>query len=298
MSSISIVDYVSQEQNPMRKGLLQTILGSSVMFRLLRFVPVSGMAYPYAVQATLGGIAFRGLNDEYDPSKGTVNPGVEQLRIFGGLVQLDHQMRNTPSHTNAVSAKMKAAGLFYDLNVINGNPNVDAKAFWGLKYRLIGNQVIYAGDNGGALTLPLIDDLLDRVAGPNTKKVLLMSKYQRRKMKALLLASAGGASLADAAASPTVYDGAKIEVLDEDDVETPVLPQTETRGSSDVTGSIYCIRPGEDPEGDFVQGLVRNDMVTHTPMAQTNTKIGDLVEMIGGLGVFHGRAAARLAGLT
>ncbi len=281
----------------MRRGLIQTILGVSVFFRLLRFVPVDGFNYPYGVQATLGGIAFRGLNENYDPSKGVVNPKVENLKIFGGTIQLDWQLEGTETHTNAVTAKMKAAGLHYDYNVINGNPEADAKAFYGLKYRLTGNQVSYAGANGGALTLALLDDLLDRTAGPNTSKVLIMSKYQRRKLKALLLASAGGASLADAAASPTEYDGAKIEVLDEDDVETPVLPQTETRGNSNVTGSIYCIRPGEDPAGDYVQGLVRRDMVQHRPLAQTGTMIGDLVEMVGGLGVFHGRAASRLAGL-
>ena len=157
--------------------------------------------------------------------------------------------------------------------------------------------MFYAGDNGGQLTLDLLEQLLDKVAGPNSGKVLLLSKYQRRKIKTLLLAAAGGASLADAATSPDTYDGAKLAIFDEDDAETPVLPQTETRGSSDVTGSIYCIKPGADPEGDFIQGLVRGQIVEHKQMAQVNTTVGDLVEMVGGVGIFHARAAARLAGL-
>jgi hypothetical protein len=39
-----------------------------VFLRILRFVPVDGFAYHYGEQATLGGIAFRNLNETTPPT--------------------------------------------------------------------------------------------------------------------------------------------------------------------------------------------------------------------------------------
>jgi hypothetical protein len=305
MPAISLSQYLAQEQQPMRRGLVQNMLGNSVFMRILRFVPVEGISYTYGQQSTLPGVAFRGFNEEYMSSAGVVNPKTERLVPFGGTIQVDHTLEGSDTHTNALLAKTRAAGLFYDFNVINGDPTENPKAFYGLKARLTGNQVITQADNGGDVTWEKVADLLDLVAGPNNKKVLVMSKYQRRKLKNDLLADVSGATLGERNDPLTSFEGARIEVLDEDDVETPVLPQTETQGSSAVTGSIYCIVPGEDPAGDMVQGLIKSfpgqagdELIVHKKLAQVNTLVGDLVEMLGGLGVFHGRAAARLKGLT
>lgn len=298
MSSISLVDFAAQEKDPMRRGVLQQITHESIFFKELRFVPVEGFSYQYATQSKMPGITFRAMNGTYAADGGIVNPGIENLKIFGGIVNIDHALQGSSTHTNAVTQKIRSAGLFFDYNVINGNPAVDPLQFYGLKNRIIGGQIIYAGANGAALTLGLVDQILDKVAGPNNEKLLIMSKYQRRAFKGVVLTTATGARSDDVVNEVQTYDGAKILVLDEDDMETAILPQTETRGNSAVTGSLYCIRPGKDPEGEYVQGLIRGNMVEHKPLAQTNTLVGDLIEMVAGLGVFHGRAAARLAGLT
>lgn len=298
MPAITMLDYASQIQDPMRVGLIQNIVASSVFFSLLRFVPVDGFNYPYGEQATLGGIAFRGINESYTASAGIVNPKIETLKIFGGLIQIDHQFAGSEMHANAVMAKTRAAGLHYDYHVINGDQSSDAKQFVGLKHRLQGNQVILPTSGvGEKVELEDIDNLVDRVVGPNESKVLLMSKYQRRRVKEEMRIRSTATSMEDISTMPATFNGVRIVVLDEDDTETPILPQTETCGTAHNTGSIYCIRPGSDPAGEYVQGLVRGQMVEHKPLAQVNTTVSDLVEIVAGLGVFHGRAAARLMGL-
>jgi hypothetical protein len=290
--------WAAEEPNQFRRGLVQAFVAGSVIIPLLNFVQVATPQYSYGEQTTLGNIDFRDFNDLYESDAGIVNPKIENLALFGGTIRIDHQLEASPTHVNAVMAKMKGAGLFYDYMFINGDTTTNHKSFAGLKARVGVPQTLYAGDNGGPLTLALLDQLMDKVVGPNSTKVLAMSKYQKRAFKALVVAAAHGATVADVTNSLDTYDGAKIQVMDEDDVPQTVLPQTETRGSSNVTGSIYCFRPGKDPEGEYVQGLVRGGMIVHKPLALFNTQIGDLVEMFGGLGVFHGRAAARLAGLT
>ena len=145
--------------------------------------------------------------------------------------------------------------------------------------------------------MDLLDELLDAVAGPNNEKVLIMNKWCKRVYKKLLKAAATGTSMAEVSNGIDAYDNAPVVIMDEDDAETPVLPQNEVCGTANDTCSIYCIRPGQDPEGEYVQGLVRGNMIQHVVLAQINTQVQDLIEMFAGVGVFHGRAAARLAGI-
>ena len=98
-------------------------------------MPVDGFAYSYNRQHTLGGIAFRGLNDCYTNDTGVVNPQVETLSIFGGEVRTDRQLVNKQGdvvRAGAIAAKVKKAGLFFDRYVIKGDPGVDPLQFYGL----------------------------------------------------------------------------------------------------------------------------------------------------------------------
>lgn len=301
--AISLMDFAAQTQDDMRGGLIQKVTNESVFMRILRFVTVDGFKYLYGEQATLGGVSFRQLNGSYTADTGVVNPKEETLAILGGLVKTDVQLaqvRGGVARTNQIMAKMRKAGLFFDKYCIDGDPAVTPSSFYGLKTRLIGNQLIYPAadaNNGGALALGDVDKLLDAVAGPNETKTLIMRKAERTKIKQLVVAAAGGASVADVGKTMSSYDGAAIEVLDEDGDEAPILPKTETRGSSNVTSSMYCIRPGGSDEGEWVQGLLSDKIVQHMPQGAQGTSYYDLIEMLGGLAVFHGRAAARLAGI-
>lgn len=301
--SISLLSYMNQVEEPMRKGLIQKVTNESIFLKLLRFVPVDGFSYEYGEQTTLGGVAFRNLNGTYNPDTGVVNPKIETLAIFGGQVNTDIQLgdlRGGVARTNAILAKTRKVGLHYDRYVIDGDPAVLKGSFYGLNARLTNNQLLYPvadAGNGGVLALSDVDRLLDAVAGPNEKKALVMCKADRRKLKQLVVAAAGGAHVEDVGKSLPSYDNCPIQVIDEDGDETPILAKDETRGSSNVTSSMYCIRPGEDPEGEWVQGLMGVKTIGYYPSPPIGTQIIDVIEMLGGLGVFHGRAAARLAGI-
>src|SRR5687768_2500600 len=198
--AISLLDFANQTRSPMRKGIVQEITNESVFLKALRFVPVDGFAYTYNRQKTLGGIAFRGLNESYTNDTGVINPQVETLSIFGGEVRTDRQIVNKQgdaARANAIAAKVKKAGLFFDRYVIKGDPAGDPLAFYGLNARLTGGQVISAGANGGALTLDLLDLALDSVVGSNTRKIIVCNKGVRRRITSLIRDAAGGAALSD-----------------------------------------------------------------------------------------------------
>ena len=298
--AISLLDFANQTQSPMRRGIVQEITNESVFLRRLKFVPVDGFAYTYNRQKTLGGIAFRGLNDSYANDTGVVNPQVETLSIFGGEVRTDRQLVNKQGdavRANQIAAKVKKAGLFFDRYVIKGDPGVDALQFYGLNARLTGGQVLSAGTNGGALTLDLLDQALDAVAGSHDRKVIVCNKVVRRKITSLVRAAAGGAAMSEIGPQAREYDGAPIEVLDEDGDESPILAFNESHGTSNATSSLYVIRPGSDVDGEHVQGLIGARMIEHVMVGLLGTYYSDIVEANMGLGMFHPRAACRVKGI-
>ena len=299
--ALSLLDFSNQTQSPLKRGLVQEITNESIFLRRLHFVPVDGFAYQYNRQKTLGGIAFRGLNESYTNDTGIVNPQVETLSIFGGEVRTDRQLVNKQGdqvRANAIAAKVKKAGLFFDRYVIKGDPAVNPNQFYGLNYRLTGAQVLTAGANGAPLTLDLLDQSLDAVAGSNDRKIIVCNKVVRRKITALVRAAAGGAAMSEIGPQAREYDGATIEVLDEDGDEAAILAFDETQGSSNVTTSLYVIRPGGDVDGEQVQGLIGADLIEHVSVGLQGTYYTDIVEANIGLGMFHPRSACRVKGIT
>ncbi len=295
--AISLVQYAALSEEPKKKGLVSVITNESIFLKLLMFIKIDGYVYQYNREQTLGGIAFRGLNEDYtDDTTGVINPMIESVAILGGPVKTDRNMANLPPgaavRASRIASKVKKAGLFFDKYVIDGDPASNGKAFYGLNPRLTGRQVITAGANGAAITLAMVDDLLDRVVGTNDQKILVMNKQQRRALGALYRPNAGTQQrFIDA------YEGATIKVLDEDGDEQPILGQDETMGSSAVTSSMYCIRPGSDTDGEYLQGLVNSSMVEHEDQGTRGTQRIDLIEAAMGIALFHPRAASRLQGL-
>lgn len=303
-AAISLIDYANSVQTPMKKGIVQKITNESTFLKTLKFIPVNGLVgYKYNREESLGGIAFRGLNEQFAADTGIYNPQVESLAIMGGTVQTDRQLVNNPGGTelraSRIMAKVRKSGLFYDKYVIDGDPAVNAKQFMGLNARLTGAQVISVATNGGAITLALLDQMIDQTVGTsNSQKRLAMNKAIRRKITALIVAAAGGAAVLDVGRQIIEYNGCPVDVLDEDGDEAAILGFDETQGSSNLCTSVYCYRPGSDSDGEYVQGLVGSEMINHVDYGERNGVFDDLIEANIGLAVFHPRAATRLKGIT
>lgn len=301
--AISLIDYANMTPDRVKQQLVRKITNESIFIPGLMFIPVDGLVgYKYNREETLGSIAFRGLNETFTDDTGVVNPQIETLAIFGGSVKTDRQIVNQPNGENVrasrVMAKVRKSGLFYDRYVIDGDPGLDPKQFYGLNARLTGAQVISAGTNGGAITLALLDQAIDSVVGTaNAQKRIICNKKTRRAITALVVASAGGAAVLDVGKQLTEYNGAPIWLLDEDGDEAAILGYDETQGSSNVTASLYVIRPGSDSDGEYVQGLVGSSMIERRDDGERGGMVYDLVEANMGLAMFHPRAAVRIKGI-
>lgn len=303
--SLSFAQYALQAPGDVLAGVVQIITNESIFIPMLGFEEVTEFSKTYNRQQTLGGIAFRGINQTYTADQGVINPATEVLKIFGGSVTTDRQLAKGPKgkqvRANNIAQKVKKAALFFDKYVIDGDAGSDPLQFDGLNKRLTGAQVLSMATNGAVLTLAKLDSLLDAVVGSNNQKQLVMNKACRTKLQQLIQSSAGGAAVADFVNGEfSRYNGATIKVLDEDGDESAILGFDETQGSSSVATSVYCVRPGS-MDGENLRGLVRRpdggEPIEYVDYGERSGVYEELVESVMGIALYHPRCAARLKGV-
>jgi hypothetical protein len=201
--------------------------------------------------------------------------------------------------------KVKAASYKYQDAFINGSTAVDANSFDGLKIRLTGAQVVtVSGANGlgpvagGHDFFDALDTLVGSVRGGPS------ALYTNRSIIAKIMSSArrlGGADFLNEELTRkrvATYNGIPLLDIGTKADGTDIIPMTETKGTSTVTGSIYAVRFGIGEEDQAVTGLT-NGGVQVKDLGEIDAKpvFRTRIEFFCGLGVFGGKGAARLTGV-
>ena len=289
-----------------RASVISMFARASDLLMALPFKDIAGNAYAYNREGTLPAIAFRGVNESYTASTGTINPLVEALRIAGGDLDVDtFIVRTGGPAVRATHEEMKVKALAAELTraIIKGDSGTQPREFDGLQARLVGDQLIAAGttDNGDPLSLAKLDELIDAVAQPCA---LIMNRTMRRRLSAAArLSTVGGYITYDLDAfgrRVTRYNDLPILVAYSDNGGTEPLLFDEqgdvkaTPGGSSST-SIYCVGFGDGLVTGIQNGIMDvRDLgeLDDSPMYRTR------VEWFAGLCIEHGRAAARLGGIS
>ena len=83
-----------------------------------------------------------------------------------------------------IASRAKAVAHLFSDSFFNGDATANPKAFDGITKAIPAAQTVAPGANGGALTLDLMDQMIDLVK-PGRPDLLLMSKRTRRKLSSL-----------------------------------------------------------------------------------------------------------------
>ncbi len=272
------------------------------LLKVLPFMDVPGGSYAYTQEGQLPGVAFRGFNEGYSNGVGVVNNQVEVLRIVGGDLDVDKALIKTNGpqiRTMQENMKVKALSLFLAGKIINGDSEADPREFDGLRKRIVGSQLIPAGNTAGgdALSLQILDEAIDAVEGATH---LVMSK----RMRNLLSAASRQTSVAgfitwdknEFGERLAFYNDLPILVTDYDDSNSQVIDFNEAcpGGGATVGTSIYVLNIGDSG----VMGL-QNGVMEVDDLGQVNDKpvLRTRIEWLISLAVFSGRAAARVWGI-
>jgi len=296
---LTILEAAKTETDPQRVAVIRE-LAESELIRIMPFRNVQG-GLDYAVEAELPAVGFRGYNETYDDSYGVINPKYERLKFFGGDIDVDIQrIKNSGPQARAeqIQMKVRSLRLTFEDQVINGDESADLRAFDGLKTRINVGSSQAVNANTGALSLTLLDELIDAVDGDN--KILLMNKKMRRRLSAASRNTAIGGFMAyeqDAfGRRVTMYNDARIVVTDTNAQNVQIQGFTETSS----TTSIYCVAFG-DLQATGIQGPAANGYgidikefgeIAEAPVDRTR------IDWSIGMAIMNGRSAARAYGIT
>lgn len=303
-------------ENDLQRGVIETFVQESPILDRLPLLPIQGNAYAYNKEATLPGVAFRSVNEAYTESTGTVVQATESLVILGGDADVDRFIQQTLGNLNDQRAvqtrlKVKAASYKFQDTFFNGDVTVDPKGFDGLKKRLVGSQVIDAGTNGlpiignGASDSHAFFDQLDALLaavpgiGPGNGAIYAPSGVLA-KIRSAGRRIGGTDVVNEDATGKRVLTWNGIPILDpgNNGAGNPILPQTETQGSSSAAASIYAVKFGEDETEQAVTGLTNGGIqVDDLGQLQEKPAYRTRIEFYCGLATFGGKAAARLRGV-
>jgi len=301
---LTILEYA--KLNPgttMRDGVIKQFAERSAILEYLPFLTIPGNAYAYNREATLPGIAWRGINESYTESTGAINPQAETLKILGGDADTDVQLvRQFGDGRRAidVNMKVKAAAHTFASAFIEGDQSSDPRQIDGLRTRLTGSQKIANGttDGGDALSLYKLDQLIDSVDDPT---VLLMPKALRTRMTVAARSSTVGGNITwdvnEFGRRVLRYNDLPIIVPYESNQGTDFMAFDElgSTGATATASSVYCISFGA--EGVFG---IQNAPIEVRDLGEVDDSPVYRTRIEGAMGIVLASAygAGRLYGIT
>jgi hypothetical protein len=306
--AITLLESAKLSQDTLKKGVMETFVLNAPVLQMLPFMEIQGNSYRYNEELTLPGVEFRAVNGAYSESTGTVNPKTESLVILGGDADVDKFIAQTRSNINdqrAIQTALKTKALAYKFQdtFFNGDTATDENSFDGLKKRLTGNQVIVADTNGLDIDadqasmykfLEALDALIYQTAGK--ADALFMDSKTLLKIKSIARQLGYFDKTVDAfGRSVMAYDGVPMFAAGEKTDGTKIIGHDEVQGTANNTTSIYAVKFGAD---EFVSGLTNGGVqVYDLGELESKPAYRTRIEFYCGIGVFNGKAAARLKGL-
>lgn len=288
--------------NQLIAGVIDQIIERDDMMAILPFSQVNGKAYVYNRENTLGSADWLDPNDAVNESAASFTEVVAKLRILAGDVDVDKFLQATMGNTNdqmaiQIAKKAKAVSRAFHQTLATGDSGVNAKQFDGLPVLAAaagGTQTVSAGVNGNALTLTMLDELVDSV--PNGPDVIVMRRGTIRAFRALLRATYGTDAvmqqLENFGRPMLTHNGIPV-------IMNEFLSGAEAQGTAPATASVYALRMNEL---DGLHGLYGGDnagiVVENIGTVQNKDATRIRLKWYTGLALKSTRSIGRLKGVT
>lgn len=305
--AVTLVEIGAQYGAPMLKtGVSKIIAQNSPVIDRLPMKQFQGSAYQFQLESALPPAQWRAVGSSYVRGSGLMVRITENIGILGNEVFLDNFEIKVASNKKDLKARKfqelsRSIALEWDNTFFSGDTHVNPLQFDGIRTRIQGNQLLVAGTNGAALTLDMLDQLLDLVV-VDASKLLYMNRVIRRKITALARAATGTVrvsipSLDSYGKQVVSYDDVPILIVERTDDGSTLLDYTETTGSSNVTASIYCLSMGDEERLFGLMGAGGDMDVEDLGVSELAPgKIGR-AELYPGIAIAHPRCVARLKGV-
>jgi HK97 family phage major capsid protein len=242
--AITLAEASKLSNDVLLTGVIETIIKDSPILQSLPFIEIVGNGLTYNRENAAATAAFYDVADTWTESTPTFTQITTVLKIVGGDADIDNFLLSTRSNVQDLEAavvqlKAKAVQQKFEDTFVNGDTGVDAKSFDGIDKLCDAGQTVSMGTNGGTLTLPKLDEVIDLVKG-GKPDVLLMSKRTRRTLNNLARTSGGflEADRNEFGQMVQFYDGIPVGICD-------YISDAKTVGTSNDCSTVYAVRLGE-----------------------------------------------------
>ncbi|MDA0271113.1 MAG: phage major capsid protein [Chloroflexi bacterium] len=243
--TLTLAEGAKLSNDVLLEGVIETAVLESPVLQRLPFIEIVGNGLTYNRENAPASAGFYAVGDEWAEDTPTFTQATATLKILGGDADIDHYLARTRSNVQdleaaVVALKAKAVQQAFDQAFITGDVTADTDSFDGLDRLCAAGQVVSAGDDGGPLSLSLLDELVDRVRG-GKPEMLLMSRRTRRTLNTLARATGSGVVEQDRDAlgrMVSYYDGIPIGVCD-------TIADDQEVGESEDCSSVYAVQFGE-----------------------------------------------------
>lgn len=251
--AVTLLEASRHDDSVLAQGIVETIVQESPILEQLPMMTLDGEAYISREEKELPAVQFRKVGGTYDKSFGTETKHPWGVTILGGEIFIDNFiLRTRPSDRTKARQfikKAKAAAMTFDQYAVAGDGSGDSfKGFNQLVTEGFGQALVNA-TNGATIALATLDEAKDlcRLHDPDA---WLINRTMRRQITNLGRNVAGHA-LIDVGTDKfgrqvNQYDGVPLRILGDKPAGTPLLPFTETTGTSSVTASAYLVAYEEE----------------------------------------------------
>lgn len=293
--AISKTDAAQLSNDLLLRGIIETIVKESSVLRYLPFMQVTGTSVSYNRETSMPGVSFYQPGDTWAEATPTFNQVNARLSILGGDADVDNFLQATYADSNDIEAEVianraKAIAHAFSDGFFNGDTDTDPNSFNGLHNLIEAGQTLSAGANGGALTLGMLDELIDKVR-PGKPDLLMMSKRTRRKLKDLRRSSGNilETSIGEFGQQIEMYEGIPVVVDD-------FIKDDRTMGTGSALSTVYAVKFGQ---GTGVMGLEHGGItVEHLGDLETKDASRTRIKWYTGLALFNDLGAAKLVGVS
>jgi len=301
--SVTLAQSALLSNDVLLKGIIETIIKESPILARMPFIEINGNALTYNRELALAGMEWHAANDVWTESAPTWEQKTASLTILGGDADVDNFIRQTRSNIQDIEAaviELKTKALIHEFEdkflYGDGLANVFEGLIKLINTAAASDQLIATAAAGNtALTLSMVDQLIDAVLG-GKPDMLMMSKRTRRKLTALMRAAGTFYEMRDEFGMwIQTYNGIPVLVNDWIKNTHHLASSVEDSYTSGTDSSIYAFTLGEGALAGVSNGMIQ---IERLGSLETKDATRTRIKFYCGLALFNVKKAAALVGIA
>ena len=305
MASVTLTESAKLAQNELVAGIIENIITVNRMYEVLPFDGIDGNALAYNRENALGNVDVYDVGDTIAAKAAATFTQVTSTltSIIGdaevnGLIQQTRSGFGNDQTAVQIASKAKSAGRKYQDMLVNGTGA--SNEFSGLLTLLDSGQTVSAGDNGAALSLTDMDEMLDLVVDKDGQVDYITMNARPLRSYMALLRALGGASISEVITLPSgnqvpAYRGVPI-------FRNDYLPIDQTKGTETAATTILAGTLDDGSRQHGVAGLTAANMagIQVVDVGESETKDEHIwrIKWYSGLACFSLKGLAGLNGVN